>query len=393
VRADHLLSYTFTSLSSILDTAGGETSEEEIAIRQADWVIINMLDAEPGEPQTTLLLRFLSERQDLLRDKRIVVFAFNAPYFLDATTISKLTAYYCLYSKSEPFVEVAARLLFRELSPTGSLPVSVPGIVYDLFTATSPDPSQVIGLSLEVPQKPSSTSVATPEVTATPSFRVGDTVTIKTSVILDHNGHPVPDGTGVRFNIVLSGEGGVVQQLYATTTQGIAGASFSIDRPGLLEISAESDPALTSVVYQLNVFNEGFSITVVAPTPNVSPTPTSEIVAIPVSTPPPSPVKTSPGFGGWFSTLVILSGLGFFAYWFGNRYDAPRWAVRWALCIVVGGLVAYSYLAIRLPGAADYIQKNGWLGVMGIVILGAAVGFGTGFTWQRLSKGSKRPPG
>jgi beta-N-acetylhexosaminidase len=393
VRADHLLSYTFTSLSSILDTAGGETSEEEIAIRQADWVIINMLDAEPGEPQTTLLLRFLSERQDLLRDKRIVVFAFNAPYFLDATTISKLTAYYCLYSKSEPFVEVAARLLFRELSPTGSLPVSVPGIVYDLFTATSPDPSQVIGLSLEVPQKPSSTSVGTPEVTATPSFRVGDTVTIKTSVILDHNGHPVPDGTGVRFNIVLSGEGGVVQQLYATTTQGIAGASFSIDRPGLLEISAESDPALTSVVYQLNVFNEGFSITVVAPTPNVSPTPTSEIVATPVSTPPPSPVETSPGFGGWFSTLVILSGLGFFAYWFGNRYDAPRWAVRWALCIVVGGLVAYSYLAIRLPGAADYIQKNGWMGVMGIVILGAAVGFGTGFTWQRLSKGSKRPPG
>ncbi len=241
-----------------MDNVSSEISEEEIAIRQADWVIINMLDAEPGEPQTTLLLRFLSERQDLLRDKRIVVFAFNAPYFLDATTISKLTAYYCLFSKSEPFVEVAARLLFRELSPTGSLPVSVPGIEYDLFTATSPDPSQVIGLSLEMQQIPGSTAVATPEATATPSFRVGDTVTIKTSVILDHNGHPVPDGTGVRFSIVLSGEGGVVQQLDASTTQGVAGASFSIDRPGLLEISAESDPALTSVVLQLNVSSEGF---------------------------------------------------------------------------------------------------------------------------------------
>jgi hypothetical protein len=91
--------------------------------------------------------------------------------------------------------------------------------------------------------------------------------------------------------------------------------------------------------------------------------------------------------------LVVLGGLGTFAYWFGNHYDTPRWAVRWALCIVVGGLLAYSYLAIRLPGATVYIQKNGWLGIMGVVILGALVGFGTGYTWQRLAKGSRKPPG
>ncbi len=99
--------------------------------------------------QTTLIRRFLSERQDLLLDKKIVLFAFNAPYYLDPTDISKLTAYYCLYSKSAPFVEVAARLLFQEISPIGSLPVSVPGIGYDLFTATTPDPNQVIGLSMD----------------------------------------------------------------------------------------------------------------------------------------------------------------------------------------------------------------------------------------------------
>jgi beta-N-acetylhexosaminidase len=393
VRVDHLLSYTFTSLGSILDNPGGEISDEEIALRQADWVIINMLDAEPSESQTNLLRRFLSERQDLLRDKRIVVFAFNAPYFLDATDISKLTAYYCLYSKSEPFVEVAARLLFRELSPAGSLPVSVPGIVYDLFTATTPDPTQVIGLARDMSPASSPTASITPEATSTPSFRIGDTVTVKTSEILDHNGHLVPDGTGVRFNIVLSGEGGVVHQLDAATVQGVARASFSIDRPGLLEIRAESDPAFTSVVMQLNVSNEGFSVTVVAPTPNLSPTPTTQFIETPVSTPSPNPVEGSPGFGGWFGMLVVLGGLGTFAYWFGNHYDTPRWAVRWALCIVVGGLLAYSYLAIRLPGATVYIQKNGWLGIMGVVILGALVGFGTGYTWQRLAKGSRKPPG
>ncbi len=142
----------------------------ENSLTPGRWVIINMLDAEPGESQTNLLRRFLSERQDLLRDKRIVVFAFNAPYFLDATDISKLTAYYCLYSKSAPFVEVAARLLFRELSPVGSLPVSVPGIGYDLFTATTPDPNQVIGLSMDHVTCSCPTASVTPEATPTPSF-------------------------------------------------------------------------------------------------------------------------------------------------------------------------------------------------------------------------------
>jgi beta-N-acetylhexosaminidase len=391
VRADHLVSYTFTSLGAILEGGMGDPSLEAL-LRMADWVVINMLDAEPGEPQTTLLGQLLSERQDLLRDKRIVVFAFNAPYFLDATNISKLTAYYCLYSKSAPFVEVAARLLFRELSPSGSLPVSVPGIGYDLFTATTPDPNQVIGLSMDMSPVLVPTVLVTPAVTPTPSFRVGDTVSVRTSLILDHNGHPVPDGTGVRFNIVLSGEGGVVQQIDAVTVQGTAGVSFSIDRPGLLEIRAESDPALTSVVLQLNVSAEGFSVTVVAPTPNISPTPRVEITATPEVTPTLPVQQESPGFGSWFGMMLILGGLGTLAYWLGRQYIVARWAMRWALCIVVGGLLAYTYLVLRLPGATGYLHRSGWLGTMGVVILGAAIGFGSAYTWQLLSTGSKKPP-
>ena len=391
VQANHLVSYTFTSLNAILE--GGEVDQSLVdAVRQAGWVVINMLDAEPGESQTTLLRRFLSERQDLLRDKRIVVFAFNAPYFLDATDISKLTAYYCLYSKSAPFVEVAARLLFRELSPAGSLPVSVSGVGYDLFTATTPDPDQVIQLSIDLSPVIPSTALPTPEASPTPSFRVGDTVSVKTSVILDHNGHPVPDGTGVRFNIILSGEGGVVQQIDAVTSQGLAGVSFSIDRPGLLEIRAESDPALTSVVLQLDVSNEGFGVTVVAPTPITSPTPTMEPIVTPEVTPSSPLPQGHPSLGGWFGMILILGGLGAFAYWLGKRYNATRWAVRYALCMIACGLLSYTYLAVRLPGVTIYLQKNGWLGTMGVVILGATVGLGAAFTWQRLSSGSTKRP-
>ena len=390
-QANRLISYPLTSLEAILNVAAGD-SPLEGSLRQAKWVIINMLDAEPAESQTTLLRRFLSERQDLLRDKQVVVFAFNAPYYLDATDISKLTAYYSLYSKSAPFVEVAARLLFRELSPAGSLPVSVAGIGYDLFIATTPDPNQVIGLSMDLSPVSASTASATPDATPTPSFRVGDTVSVRTSVILDHNGHPVPDGTGVRFNISLSGEGGVVQQINAVTLQGLARASFSIDRPGLIEIRAESDPALTSEVMQLDASGEGLSVTIVAPTPNISLTPTLEAIVTPDVEPSSPLAQGYPGLGGWFGMMLILGGLGILAYWLGKRYIATRWGVRWALCIVAGGLLAYTYLAVRLPGAAVYLQRRGWLGMMGVVLLGAAVGFGSAYAWRRLSTGSTKQP-
>lgn len=391
VQDGRLVSYPITMLDSILEGGVGNPTLES-SMRQADWVVINMLDAEPGTSQTTLLRRFLSERQDLLRDKRIVVFAFNAPYYLDATDISKLTAYYCLYSKSAPFVEVAARLLFRELSPSGSLPVSVAGIGYDLFTATTPDPNQIIGLSVDLAPEPASTTSPTLEPTPTPSFRVGDTVSVRTSVILDHNGHPVPDGTGVRFNIALSGEGGVVQQIDAVTFQGVAGASFSVDRPGLLEIRTESDPALTSVVLQLDVSSEGFSVTVVAPTPMINITPTPKTVATPeveISSP---LAEGYPGLGGWLGMMFLLGGLGLVTYWLSKRYIAMQWAFRWTLCIVTGGLLAYTYLALRLPGTAGFLQKNGWQGIIGVVFLGAVIGLAAAIAWRRLTTGPMKPP-
>ena len=45
--------------------------------------------------------------------------AFDAPYYLDTTEISKLTAYFGVYSTTAPFLETAVRALFREFSPVG----------------------------------------------------------------------------------------------------------------------------------------------------------------------------------------------------------------------------------------------------------------------------------
>jgi beta-N-acetylhexosaminidase len=395
VLAGRQVSYSLDSLSGILQ--GGPGNQElENALSQTNWVVINILDAEPGQPQTTLLHRFLSERQDLLRNKHVVVFAFNAPFFLDATDISKVSAYYCLYSKSAPFVEVAARLLFRELSPTGKLPVSVAGIDYDLLSATTPDPAQVITLSLDMPSS-STPGAGTPTSfgpTPTPFFRVGDTLSAQTGIIVDHNGHPVPDGTGVQFQIAMNGVGGYVQLINSVTTQGIARASFNIDRPGLIEISATSTPAISSVVLQLDVTSQGSSVTIFTPTPipEFTPTPT-EIVPTPVVVALTPLEQGYPGFAGWLAVVLCIGGFGLLAYWVGARFGAVRWGARWAICVVLGGLTAYTYLAIRLPGAAMYLRKGGWSGMLGVVLLGAAGGLFGAYAWFRITKGSKKRPG
>jgi beta-N-acetylhexosaminidase len=221
-------------------------------------------------------------------------------------------------------------------------------------------------------------------------LRVGDTISVQTGIILDHNGHPVPDGTEVQFTIAVPGSGGVVQQIDAATIQGIASAPFNIDRPGLLEIRATSDPAVTSVVLQLNVSNEGFSVTVVTPTEISEPTATPTAVATPGTDESPPQEKGYPGFGSWFVMVLVLGGFGYLAYWLGDKFATMPWGVRWAICVVLGGSLAYTYLALRLPGATTYLQSSGWLGMIGAVLLGVVVGSSSAYAWFRLARESKR---
>ncbi len=171
---------------------------------QADWVVFSMLDVDDDRPQSNAIHRLLEERPDLTDRKQLVTFAFNAPYFLDATDISKLTAYYGLYSKTPAFVDVAARILFGELTPLGALPVSVPGSGYDLARAVSPEPSQVIPLNLDIPDE--NAGVGTEPVDVLPMFEENDILPLETGTIYDRNRHIVPDGTAVDFVFSTGGK-------------------------------------------------------------------------------------------------------------------------------------------------------------------------------------------
>jgi hypothetical protein len=275
--------------------------------------------------------------------------------------------------------------LFRELTPHGAPPISEPSVGYDLIEVTRPDPRQVIALDWQPPVPPEG---ATPQ--APGLLRLGDTITLTTGVIVDHNGHPVPDQTPVIFRVFYK-EQGLPDNFPVTTVGGVASYALQLNRAGLLEITVSSDPAVASNLLQIPV-EEGsaFSVTPVVPTaePTETPPPTATDIpptvtvtitptATATQTPPPSPAVDWRGF--------FVMALGLFAvlvggYRLGTLEDPqPRLGVRVALAGAIGVLLGYNYFALLLPGAAIAYW---WLGVLagpicGIIggILGLAAGW------------------
>ncbi|HEX7395241.1 MAG TPA: glycoside hydrolase family 3 N-terminal domain-containing protein [Anaerolineaceae bacterium] len=397
VQAGNLSSYSFLDLKNFMDN-GKDTPQHLVDdLSGADWVVVAALNIQAARPESVAFQRMLSERPDLIRNKRVVLFAFNAPYYLDATDISKLTAYYALYSKSPAFVEVAAKILFRELTPAGFLPVSVPGAGYDLSVATSPDPAQVISLELDLPPPaaplPQLTQTfrpsTSPTATVAPKFRVGDNLPLRTGIILDHNKNPVPDGTVVRFLFTIgSSDSSTQSEIDTTTTGGVAHAAFRIPSAGLLQIQVVSEPANSSKLLRLDISSTGgVSITAITPTPQpsitstvtqtVTPSPTATLTPTPV---PLLPLKTSAG--DWALANLIAWGAAFGFFWLGRREGTVRWAIRWSLLAAVGGLVAYLYLAIQFPGSQNWIEGGDKAGVLLATLIGSVVGWLGGVTWK-----------
>jgi len=377
-----LTSYSLENLQSLLDTPEDyQLMIEDIG--RTDWIVITVTDASRGQP--ALISRFLRERPDLLREKNVILFSFGAPYYFDTTTISKLTAYYALYSKQPQFVDVAARLLFQELTPSGSSPVSVSAVGYDLISIMSPDVRQIIPIFLDLPPAPVTPgSLLTPEPTPIPLFRIGDTIAIRTGAIMDQNGNPVPDGTVVQFSMLLTGEGGgILQQVESVTTQGVARASFGLDKPGLLEIRVSSEPAVISEVLQLDVSQSGaVAVTVVVPelTQSIEPTPEAPVEE---EVDPYISEDGFPRFSSWvIAMFVILISAGV-AYMVTIRVANRRSALRWALGVLLGGLLAYNFLSLGLFGITNWMISSGVSGVVTFVVLGELLGFVGGWFWSR----------
>ena len=389
VFQSRLSSFSFTEIELMLN---GESEENiEPALDRANWIVISLTDVSNGQVQ--LLRRFFTERPNLVRNKMVILFSFTAPYYLDATDISKFTAYYGLYSKQPAFVEIAARVLFQQVTPQAASPVSVPGVEYDLITATMPDPAQVIPLSVDEGNAAltptAEATLVTAEPTEIPLYRIGDTINVRAGPVLDLNQHIVPDDTVVVFTMSTEEQGGgILERVEAYTTDGIARASFAIDQPGKVNISAASDPAMTSVVLQFDASDEGAAVTIVAPT--MSPTPVIPTATVTVVVPENDLISPEgyPRIGIWLLVLIALFGSAALTYWAASRIFSTRWGLRWALCVFLGGLLGYNYLALDLPGAAEWIaSESGALGVLLLVFMGEMAGILAAWVWMRLVSG------
>ncbi len=392
VRSWNLTSFSSADLAAYLgekppDDPANPIKKADVvekAIESAQWLVFVVDRARPQDFGSGALKLLLGSRPELLVDKKVVVFAMDVPYDLDATDISKVDALYALYSRGPAFVDMAARLLFGELQAAGASPVGVPSIGYDLMEVLSPDPSQVIQLSVALESQREGTP-------GQQGFQVNDAIQVTSGVILDVNGNPVPDGTPVEF--VLGYPGELPSSVEEPTSGGVASTTVTLGRLGLLSISARSDPARSSSVVQLNVQeNMPAFVTVIAPTPVPS------ITAPPAAgtTTPAASAPETPGGGGSAAPPLGLGALLFgvsmtaaisaAGYGLGQRMGGPAEARRLALLVFVGGLLLYNYVGLRFPGAGVLNQPLGGWGPGVGAFLGGGVTMAA-WWWQRRQGG------
>jgi len=391
VSRNNMISYPLSDLEEMLNAEGGDYQIER-SLQRANWIVYALLDNSDEYPAYQTLKQFLTERPDLFQQKRLIVFALNAPYFLDATNISKLTAYYGLYSKTEQSIDVAAYLLFKEQIADGASPVSIPGISYDINEVLFPHPDQIIPLELDLPS-PEATDTTTPEPVPTPEYKIGDVISVRTGTIFDHNGNPVPDNTPVQFILNIAGEPNPLIQV-ENTTQGLARTNFTINTSGAIEISAESEPAKSDILrFDIPPVLEVEEGTTPQPTqqspvesPN-TPTITPTVTATPVPDEQgayPPPPSEFPQIINWAIAVALSSLLAWVSYRLAVMYGESVWGVRVGFLVLMGGLLAYIYLGLGLPGSNDLTAQSTYLGVVIITILGAAMGVLLTLLWRFL---------
>ncbi len=341
-------------------------SPEEVGqrIQAANWLIFAALDLNTSRYSDSNALKlFLDQESGTLLDKKTVVLAFSAPYYLDTTEVTKLTAYLGLYSKTSPHIEAAVRALFGEIGFPGASPVSVEAIGYELVDILAPNPAQE--LMIEAIQ-------ILPESKLAPV-----SVEIRVGPVMDRNGHPVPDGTPIEIKALIDQR--PVTSEMAHTEEGMAEAILTLSEPGETQIVAAAGQ---------NVTSESIWITVLAlptatwtPTPSpatTTPTATSDPTPTPTTTPtpPPSPAPLSPEettpptapttdassqvrpLDGLDLTsalgAILLAGL--VGFWFGQGIRKPlSGRMRGGLWVLIGGLAAY------LLYGSGWIRPDQWL--------------------------------
>lgn len=375
VTPQQIISITFANLKSFLDDDPNSAPFAEV-IDDADWMVFVMHDIDvENHSQSDAVRLLLRNRYELVRNKKLVLFAFNAPYFLDETEISQLTAYYTFYSKGESQLELAARLLFQQLQPQGASPVTIPAFgPLDL----SPNPLQTISLeAVQFIDTDGNTTLL--EENASVELRVGEGILFRTGVIRDHNNNPVPDGTVVNFFRNYPLEGLPLEPIVAETVNGIAETLILKERDTPLRITASSNLAVRSMSFDIGpgILDTPTPIPTDTPLPTNTPSPTGTPTVETVVTATPTdiiiPAVTPVGSNeplangnrpvnglGLLYTLIGAVLVGSAGFALGNDRFSLEERVRPALVAIAFALVTYTlYAGMAVAGLSWAIVEQG----------------------------------
>ncbi|NIN64020.1 MAG: hypothetical protein GTO63_04745 [Anaerolineae bacterium] len=384
------------SFSQVGDWMAGELGESDMAvvegrIQEAEWVVFALSDYNPDDfPAARAIKDLLAERDYYLSDKKVVAITYDAPYHLDENEVGKLDAYFAVYSKVPASLEASLRPLFEaDFIPAGVAPVNVEGVDHDVAILLAPDPTQLITLERLAPPQD------------VPLYVGGDPLVVRTGIIVDRNGNPVPDGTKVEFRgSYLRGDIFVEPQVMTDTIGGVAGASFWLSEPapaGVIEISAVSGEASSApMIVRLEVPVTPFPTytptstatrtptvtpTAVPPTPTVRPTPVPTFV--PPIEPPVRPVD-------WFDFLLAGTGIlvGSVVGLQARRGRRKGWEreVQLILYGVGLGLTGYILYGLGLLNPARILRWEGMAVRVFLLLFCAALAFlPSGVAWPRRS--------
>jgi beta-N-acetylhexosaminidase len=372
----YLRSFSFSQLIDLLNEEGDNFSFLN-DIDRSSWIVFVMQDITEDRPASIALKRFLSERPDLISGKRILVFAANGPNYLDSTDISKVNAYFGLFSTIPPYIDIAARVLFKEIArPSGSLPISVPGVGYDLILATSPDPSQSINLMLDIPEWTLLEDISPSENLPIPGYRVGDAIPLITNKILDTNNNPVPNNTPVQVIVTINGE--PAPGIATTTSDGIFQTEYIVNQSGTISVQVQSGLAFSNIL----IFEIPEPEITPQPSPTITPTDTPTLEPTPTTIPPtPTPTQTPIVEGSdmrlddWFGAVAVAIFVGWGASRTGTLLGKVRWGIRWGFAGFIGGLISYTYVVLKLPGSDVILSISETWALVAAAFLGAVAGW------------------
>jgi len=391
ISGNQIISYSFDDLYDYVNNPFNRP-ELEGNLSKAKWVIFALREINPEQSSSYALHNLLAENPSVLRDKNTLVFSFDVPYYFDATEISAFSAFYCLYSKLPSFVEVAARIIFQEITPQGSSPISISGIAYDLITAMTPSPDQIIPLLVDEDAAKSTMAeegaeqIDEDQENTLPVFKLGDILPVKTGIIVDHNNNPVPNGTVVKFTMYEQGANVSIQQIESVTENGIAKASVALQNAGLHEIRVVSEPALSSQILVLDISEEEAIVSAIFPTPIPTLEESVEGEESVIESPEIELEKKNNKVLEWFIATVFSWILGVMTFYLLHDYFMIEDRIKISGSSIVGGLFNTAWFVLDFPRSSMRYGVNGFILLCFYVLIGVLMGGAIGWIYIWISQ-------